>query len=212
MCRLLYIRSQQPFPIHSHLKVFAAIARNSIEYQGHGWGLAYLQDGEWKHYRNLKPVWEDKLDPFGDTRLMLVHARSAFQDRDITIENNMPFYDQRYVFIFNGELQGVRIQAPGRIGAEKVFNFIKRFDHGDMEQAITKAREIIEKRSKYIKAMNIIIADKEAVYVSTQYNENREYFTMHYKESAGNLVICSEKYPGEEHWQALPNKSMKVYR
>ena len=31
-----------------HLDVFAAIARDSREYQGHGWGCAWLGDGEWR--------------------------------------------------------------------------------------------------------------------------------------------------------------------
>ena len=31
--------------------------------------------------------------------------------------------------------------------------------------------------------MNIIIADKENVYVSSNFNEDPEYFGMHYKKS-----------------------------
>ena len=216
MCRLLYIKSKNPFPIVEHLQIFAAIAKNSKEYQGHGWGLAYLQSGKWQHYKNINPVWKDNLNQFGRTTLMLVHARSAFQDRDIIIENNMPFYDQRYIFIFNGELHGVKIRADGRIGAEKVFNFIQRLDHGDMTEAIIKGVDIIEKRSSYIRAMNIIIADRQAVYVSSFFNEDEDYFNMYYKKTKDALIICSEKYPGQQDaqqdWLAIKNRSVKVYR
>ena len=86
---------------------------------------------QWKHYKSLKPIWEDDLRQFGSSDLFLVHARSAFRDEGICIDNNMPFYDDKHVFVFNGELRGVRIKSQGRIGAEKIFNYIKRFDRGD---------------------------------------------------------------------------------
>ena len=136
MCRLLCVHSQRPFAIESHLDVFAAIARDSREYQGHGWGCAWLEGGSWRLYRDIRPVWEDRREHFGETTLLLAHARSAFRDEGICVENNMPFDDGRHVFIFNGELRGVRIREQGRIGAEKVFNYVKRFDRGDMHQAL----------------------------------------------------------------------------
>lgn len=212
MCRLLYIKSKNPFPIHHHLQIFAGIARSSKEYQGHGWGLAYLHNGEWKHYHNIRPVWEDDPNQFGTTPLMLAHARSAYQDRNISVENNMPFHDQRYVFIFNGELHGVRIKTEGRIGAEKVFNFIRQLDRGNMGETIVKAQTIIAKRSSYIRAMNIIIADKERVYVASRFNEDADYFTMHYKQTAVSLIICSEKYPDEQNWVAIKNNSVRIFQ
>ena len=90
MCRLLLIQSSEPFIIKPHLEKFAALSKNSKEYQGHGWGCAYLNEGEWTYYKNLQPVWEDDPDQFGSTSLFLAHARSAFRDEGIEIENNMP--------------------------------------------------------------------------------------------------------------------------
>ena len=211
MCRLLTIRSQTPFAIGPHLETFAHIARNSKEFQGHGWGCAYQDPaGQWQFYRNIKPVWEDDLDRFGETSLLVAHARSAFEDRDIVLENNMPFFDGRAVFIFNGELRGVRIREQGRIGAEKIFNYIKRFDKGETLEALEKAVGIIKKRSKYIRGMNIIIVKDGDIYVSTSFNEDKDYFTMHFKEGA-ELTICSEPYLSESGWQSLPNNSMRMW-
>jgi len=103
MCRLLTIRSQTPFAIGPHLEKFAQIAKNSKEYQGHGWGCAYIDTaGHWQFYRNIKPVWEDDPSRFGETTLLVVHARSAFEDKDIVVENNMSFFEGRTVYIFNG--------------------------------------------------------------------------------------------------------------
>ena len=131
MCRLLCVRRKNGFAMRPHLEALAAIARNCQEYQGHGWGCAWLDDTTWRLHHNIRPIWEDDLARFGQTTLMLAHARSAFRDEGIAVENNMPFFDGERVFIFNGELRGVRLKATGRIGAEKVFNFITRFDRGD---------------------------------------------------------------------------------
>ncbi len=212
MCRLLFVQNKSEFSVNEHLSKFATIAKNSKEYQGHGWGCSYLIDNEWVHYKNIKPIWEDNLEQFPESKRLIVHARSAFEDKDIVVENNMPFYDDKYVFIFNGELRGVKIKADGRIGAEKIFNFIKRFDKSGMDEALPKGVSVIDKRSSYIRAMNIIIAEKESVHYSSLYNEDEEYFQMHYKQNNNELIICSEVYPGETGWNKIANKSNGVFK
>lgn len=205
MCRLLYVKSENQFEIEYHLKKFAEICETSKEYQGHGWGMAYLVDGQWKYYKNINPIWECDFKDFGKTQRLVVHARSAFQDKDIFIENNMPFYDDNYVFVFNGELRGVRINAEGRIGAEKIFNFIKRFDKGNISEAFEKGTGIIKKQTDYIRAMNIILLSKNKTNVYSYFNEDDNYFTMHKKETENSLIICSAPYIDENNWEQLGN-------
>jgi len=212
MCRLLFVQNKNHFSIGEHLSKFASIAKNSKEYQGHGWGCSYLKNNEWVHYKNINPIWEDDLEQYGNSNRLIVHARSAFEDKDIIVENNMPFYDDKYVFIFNGELRGVKIKAEGRIGAEKIFNFIKRFDKDGMEEALAKGVDVIDKRSSYIRAMNIIIAEKDRVYYSSLFNEDEEYFQMHYKQGVDELIICSEVYPDETGWNKIDNNSNGVFK
>lgn len=210
MCRLLLVKSAREFDIGEQLQRFAHIAKNSREFQGHGWGCAYLENGAWRHYKNIKPVWEDDLTPFGTSTLLLAHARSAFKDEGIVVENNMPFYDDRYVFIFNGELRGVKIAEQGRIGAEKIFNFIKRFDHGDMLAALQRGTELIRKRTKYIRAMNIIMADKNSAYVASIFNEDPDYFTLRRAEGNGTLIVASDPLPGNDDWQPIQNNTVRA--
>ncbi len=212
MCRLLYVNSKEEFIISDYLEKFSEISKGSKEFQGHGWGLAYLQDDEWKYYKNVNPIWESDFSQFGSSKRIIGHARSAFKDEGIAVENNMPFYDDKYIFIFNGQLSGVKIKEEGRIGAEKIFNYIKRFDKGNIKDAIEKGTEIIKKKSSYIRAMNIIIADLEAAYVSSHFNEDEEYFTMHAKLSSNSVVICSDPFIGESDWQPLQNNSLTEYK
>jgi glutamine amidotransferase len=213
MCRLLTIKSEKKFAITPHLKKFADIAKNSKEYQGHGWGCAYQDDTQnhnWKFYKNISPIWEDDLERFGKTKLLVAHARSAFEDKDIVVENNMPFFDGRTVYIFNGELRGVKIREQGRIGAEKIFNYIRRFDKGSTQQALEKAVAIIRKRTRHIRGMNIIMVNESGIFVSSYFTEDETYFTMKYRDGA-ELIICSEPYPAENNWQTIANESVRAW-
>lgn len=211
MCRLLAVRHAAKFSVASYLQQFARVARESQEYQGHGWGVAYRTDNDkWAYYKNVKPIWEDDLQQFPTSDMLIAHVRSAFRDEGIVVANNMPFYDERAIFIFNGELQGVRLREEGRIGAEKIFNVIKRFDRGDLGVALQKATALIHKRTRYVRAMNIIVSDRRQFYVSCAYAERPAYFQMAVKYDPA-LVICSEPFPGESGWEMIPNQSLRVF-
>ena len=205
MCRILFAKSDKPFSIADYLSPFAELSRDSREYQGHGWGFAWLDKGEWRQYHNIKPIWEDEFSQFSETNLLLVHARSAFRDEGIVVENNMPFSDGKSVFIFNGELRGVKVKSEGRIGAEKIYNYIRRFDKSDQKQALAKAVDIIKKRSSYVRAMNIIMSDGQQHSLSTNYSEDPDYFQMYEKQADNIKLICSQAFIGESDWKAIEN-------
>jgi glutamine amidotransferase len=197
MCRLLAVCAQEPFELERYLEPFAEIARTSTEFQGHGWGCGWMTPEGWRLYHDIAPVWEDPSPPRGRTRLLVAHARSAFRDEGIEVRNNMPFTDGRSLFVFNGELRGVRLKESGRIGAEKVFNFIRRFDRGDMAEAMRKGLAIVERRTRYVRAMNIIIADAEAVRVTNRFDDSPSYFRMHVSQDRERLVVCSDPLPAD---------------
>jgi glutamine amidotransferase len=220
VCRLLAVCAQEPFELERYLEPFAEIARTSTEYQGHGWGCGWMTPEGWHLYHDIAPVWEDPSPPRGRTRLLVAHARSAFRDEGIEVRNNMPFTDGRSLFVFNGELRGVRLKESGRIGAEKVFNFIRRFDRGDMAEAMRKGLAIVERRTRYVRAMNIIIADAEAVRVTNRFNDSPSYFQMHVSEDRERLVVCSDPLPAGGvsgaslmgDWQPLATGEVHTFR
>jgi len=205
MCRFLCIRAKEPLDPLPHLEAFAEIARNSKEYQGHGWGCAVWTEDGFKMYKNICPIWEDHFPCFEKTTRLVVHARSAFRNEGIIIENNMPFGDRHTVYVFNGELHGVRLKAEGRIGAEKIFTLLKRFHRGHWPETLQKTMELIKARTRYVKAMNMGIANGEGMWVASFFNEDPEYFTLHRKRTDAFSIVCSEPYPGETGWEKLPN-------
>lgn len=211
MCRLLMIRADRAFPTASYLQAFAELAKNSMEYQGHGWGLAWRTNNQWKLSKNIQPIWEDNVTIFPNTTFLVAHARSAFRDEGIIVENNMPFIHDDLVFIFNGELRGVRITSPGRIGAEKIFNYILRLSHGNIFNALQRSIPIITKRTSYVKAMNILISDGQRIYAATQFQERPEYFTLYQKKIKGMTFVCSDPFPGEKDWHPIANGTIAAY-
>ncbi|HNO77000.1 MAG TPA: hypothetical protein PKN33_02985 [Phycisphaerae bacterium] len=212
MCRLLVVKSRKPFDTKPHLQAFATLSRESKEYQGHGWGCAVINGGGvWSLYHNIKPIWDDDVAAFGESTYLIAHARSAFRDEGVKVENNMPFCDGPNVFVFNGELHGVRIREIGRIGAEKVFNYIKRFDHGDTEVAMRRAFEVIEKRSDNVRAMNVVLCSAAGAWVGTLFNDDPQYYTMHYRCDDDGFAVCSEAYDVFDDWTPLASRSFKVF-
>ena len=127
----------------------------------------------------------------------------------------MPFFDGERMFLFNGELRGVRIRERGRIGAEKVFNFVKRFDRGDLRSALERGLPLIERRTRYVRAMNIIATDASLrVTVASRFNEDPDYFQLRRATVGGARVLCSEPYPesaGPAEWTPVANGAISPF-
>lgn len=194
-----------------YLYSFARIARNSREYQGDGWGCAYLAKGQWQSYRTVQAIWGDDLDQFPPTTLLLAHVRSASACEGLGVEKNMPFQKGGRIFMFNGYLRGVRIKQAGASGAEKLFNLITSFDRGDLTAALRKTSALVHKRSKYVRAMNVIIAEDTAIHLSSRFNEDPDYFTMWRLAREDRLVLCSEVCSDDPGWESVPNGTTSVF-
>jgi len=193
MCRFLMMRSDAPLPTEEVLATFGRKCLESIEYQGHGYGAAWRAAGTWSRHKSLTPIWEDRLEIPEKVDFLIVHARSAFKDTGITIENNMPFYRDERAFVFNGELRGVRLRVPGRIGAEKVFNLIERaVNQGGkgLSRALGATEKLLLSKSDYVRALNVAVADDNRIYARCRFNESPDYFTLHYRDDAVRAV-CS---------------------
>lgn len=214
MCRFLLVKSQQEIEIFPFLEKFAFICKKSKVYQGHGWGLAgWKKEGLFIH-KSIKPVWKDSLCKFGQASFFLVHARSAFMNRDIMLKHNMPFWDGKYLFAFNGELRGVKLKARGETGAEKLFSLIKTFENGNgnLASGIRNSIQAIKSRTRRIKAINLVISDLKTIYLYSYFTEDPDYFTLYFRKEAGILAISSEPLPEINHWERIENDKMEVFK
>lgn len=207
MCRFLVLRSAGGFDPAPILDSFRKRCRESPEFQGHGWGMALRASGRWERYRSLTPIWEDTRPLPEKVDILLVHARSAFRNEGIDPENNMPFYRGDVSFVFNGELRGVRLRAPGRIGAEKLFHVILGRNRGDFSEALAATDRLVRSRSRYVRAMNVALTDGTAIYAHCRFAERPEYFTLHYR--TGELSGVSSE-PLDDRFRPMENGEGRV--
>jgi glutamine amidotransferase len=204
MCRILLATACEPFDPAPLVAEFAAMCAGSPVFQGHGWGAAWLTDAGWRLHHTLAPVWEDASLPVDRVRHLLVHARSAFRDEGIAAENNMPFAAGGEVFVFNGELHGVRLSVPGRIGAERIFNLARNLGPAG-------AREVLLARTRRVLGMNWITADARRAVVSAYPGEDAGYYTLHAAGTAAFRTVCSRPLPSIRGWRPVEPGVKEVF-
>jgi len=189
---MMAILSIRPVDTTPYTAAFTRLCRASSVYQGHGWGYARFTANGWRAHHSIQPIWNDSPARIGNTRLLIMHARSAFRDADIRVENNMPFIHEQMAFAFNGELSGVRIREQGRIGAEKLFNVSRRFRQLPLQEAVSKTVRIMKRNTRHIRGMNMMLSDGRHLVLSSCFTENPDYYTVHFRRKPDMAVICSE--------------------
>lgn len=179
MCRILALRSSVPLDATPFLEAFARRCRASKEFQGDGWGVAWWDGEAWRSWRAVTPIWDTELPPLPRSGLWLAHARSAFRNEGVVVENNMPFVEGTLAFAFNGELRGVRLQAPGSTGAWRLFHLLRRFaSTARLGEALGRLDAVVTSRSDYVRALNMVVSDGDQVWINSRFGEDPEYFTL----------------------------------
>ena len=72
--------------------------------------------------------------------------------------------------------------------------------------------DIIVRRTRYVRAMNMIIADSENVYVGSVYNEEPDYFRLRARDDEGGFVVSSETVPENGSWRVISNDTVERLR
>jgi glutamine amidotransferase len=212
MCRILAVRADDPVDLAPWLDAFRSACLDSREYQGHGWGVVWREANAWTRHRSVTPIWDDDFVP-PPTRLAIVHARSAFRNEGITVENAMPFVGERLAFAFNGELRGVRLRVPGANGAARLHALVERFVAAgdDAAAAARRLDQVIRVRTDYVRALNVVTSGGHDLTAHCRYSEDPDYFTLHHAcpdDRPSFEVVCSERIRTDEFaptWRPMEN-------
>lgn len=209
MCRFLLVKSKQLFKPELILKDFALMCRNSPapngDWQGDGWGIAWqVQNSKikvksyWQTYKSLKPIWkeQERFNQFPKTNILIVHARSAFNDgQKNIIEFNQPYIKNNFCFVFNGTLRGVKLKKPifGKIGSQKIFNLLLKFlKNNKPDKALRKLSNLLLKNSKTVEGLNIGLSVGQKIYALCQYQSSDDnYFSLRYNKNNNFSIISS---------------------
>jgi len=169
MCRFILLKSSKLIKPDRIVNSFADMAKKSKafdgDWQGDGWGLSWLENSDWKSYKSIKPIWEDRqyLINFPQTKYFLIHARSSSFPKHKNNKNyNQPFNNKKYSYVFNGLLKGVTLSSPGEIGSQKIWNLLKNnLNDTDPKEALNKVNSILFNKSRQIQALNRIMRPKQ---------------------------------------------------
>lgn len=217
MCRFLLAKSNQPLPVTKLLDDFTSMAQQSRtadgDLQADGYGVTWWHAGAWHTHRSLKPIWQDpgSIPPLPSTHHLLLHARSAsFPDQIGRLDFNQPFTHDNFAFVFNGQIQGVKLNRPipGRIGAQKLFNlFLEHAATLPPDQALIKLHHLISTHSRQIVGFNLGLSDGQHLYAFSDYSQQPDYFTLHSVQTDNIDLICSQPLPGFD-WQPIKKQTM----
>ena|SRR3990167_1821403 len=208
MCRFLLIKSKKEIKLTNLLNDFADKCRTSNEWQGDGWGISWkVEDRGWRIEKSLRPIWEDvdKFDKIPKSKFFVVHARSAsFPKHNGFLDYNQPYLDKDLIFVFNGELYGVSVRAPGNIGAQKIFWLLNkdRNQRKTVVESLKNVRDLLISNSKSMLGMNMGLFHEDAILASCYYQKNAQYYTLHFMTSDSLSMISSEKI-GNFSWQQM---------
>jgi predicted glutamine amidotransferase len=219
MCRLLLIKTNKIQSQTNLLMEFAQMCKKSKapdgDWQGDGFGITWLNyNNSWETIKSTLPIWEkpEIINEVPNTNIVLVHARSATFKNQLNVGDtsfNQPFSDDKYAYIFNGHLEGVKLKFPvrGKTGAEKLWNLLNiKLTY---TQPIIALNELLQERvldTNKIYAMNIGLSDKKNIYALCKYLPNEiipDYHKLHYYSNDKIKLIVSEPIGGFNYSKAL---------
>lgn len=138
---------------------------------------------------------EKKFGKVPKTRALVAHARSAtFPEHKGNIDYNEPYLSGDYCYVFNGMLKGVRLEAEGEIGAQKIWSLLqKELTTNEPFRALENISEMLRKNSRSIKGLNIALAKKDNFFVVCGKQGSGDYFTLRKLLNGDLEIICSEE-------------------
>jgi len=214
MCRILSVVSTFENPISNFfLRKFVdySMTDRILGYSHRdGWGVAWMENDEFKVFRSTKPIWEelDKINGI-KSNFFLIHARKATVG-SVSYENTHPFYIDDVVFAHNGQVElntyPQKYKPIGETDSEKFLDLILEFRDqlGDLKRAIMESLKYV----RDFHAINFVLASlrEKKVYVLNYYNRIDEphniHYTMYLHKNDNELYVSSEPLESN-NWSPL---------
>jgi predicted glutamine amidotransferase len=211
------IKAEEPRQPAEILRAFASMSQRSRafdgDWQGDGWGVGWISAaGVWDTRKSIRPIWEESalFDEIPESRFVVAHSRSAsFPHHKGVPDYTQPFLLEPYAFVFNGFLQGVSLPAtlPGTIGSQKIWALLNRLLRSSSpEESIARLKEILQKNSRFLQALNIGLCDKRQVFAFCYYTRYGEYYNLHRHDSSSLQMVSSEPLRGWDFRPVAPGE------
>src|SRR5512139_2318642 len=207
MCRFLMIQSVVPLSPERFLEPFAELSERSPapdgDPQADGWGISWIDAANrWNVRKFPDPIWESAahFGEFFESRCFCLHARSASSPEfKNAVEFNQPFIDNRCAFVFNGFVEGISLPypVPGRIGSQKIWELLRfRLANTGGIESLRDVRDLLNRRSRRVQALNIGLSDGEYLYGLCKYADHEDYYRMRVYITPELRMVCSGPLKG----------------
>lgn len=196
MCRLLTMTSNMETDLKFSFEKLCEVAKKNRH--EHGWGVAWLENGELRLEKDKEPIWEsERASSFVRdirSKLIVVHARRNPSQEPSKVRSH-PFLhealDEQWIFAHNGTIEcpePINHTPESDVDSEMFFCYFLdmleqtsdgcRFEIKE-DLVLEALRKSIEK-TKIVTALNFILASKQNLYVARLYEANPDHYTLKY--------------------------------
>lgn len=196
MCRLLAMTSNMETELKFSFEKLCEVAKkNSHE---HGWGIAWLENGELRLEKDKEPIWESErassLIRDIRSKLIVVHARKNSSQKPLKVRSH-PFLHEalgeQWIFAHNGTIkcpEPINHTPESDVDSEIFFCYFldvleqvsDQYRFETEEELVLEALRKSMEKTKIVKALNFILASKHNLYVARLYETNPHYYTLKY--------------------------------
>ncbi len=169
-----------------------------------GWGISWLQNGEWQQFKSITPIYEDpQVAQFLNlnSEFVMLHVRQKMGS-ETAMENTHPFYFNHrdvgsFMFCHNG-FAGEKFfydnsfVPKGKTDSERLFySILTEMQDHDLHLAVQNTLENIETHT----GSNIFLSSKDKTIITIKENHYPSYYTMHVGQKDGTIIVSSERVP-----------------
>lgn len=222
MSRFIFINKKQRFDIEENLKAFAALSEDNPtpegNWQGDGWGISWVDPYlKWRDYRTFISIWKNTefMHIFMPSNTFLLHVRTLeVAEEYISEEHNLPYSTDELTFVFDGELTSTEAIKESQLPADRIWEKIKSLNRENLESEFRQLCESIDLEKENLKAANLVLSDKNNLYVYNKYNPEFEYYyQIKFVTNEEKIIFSSQEMSIENlqitDWQKMQNGEYK---
>ncbi|MBP9758755.1 hypothetical protein KBD45_03600 [Candidatus Dojkabacteria bacterium] len=225
MSRILVINKKERFDVEENFKIFAEVSENNPtpdgNWQGDGWGISYIDPLlKWRGFKTFVSIWKNIgfAHIFMPSNIFMLHVRTLIVEEEyVSEENNLPYFNDELSLVYDGDQLESKIDKSVKPLIDRIWEQIQIVDKSNLESEFKTICEQINLEAEGYKAFNLVLSDKQNMYVYCKYNPEAEsYYQIHYFTNELKTIISSQPLEIEDmqldQWQKLQNGEYKTFK
>lgn len=190
--------------LFEHLKT---MSKNGLKSpHNHGWGIATkISKKEVFFHKSITPVFNENNYNFKGY-MGIMHSRKASDHLGKNIFQLHPYLIDDTFFCHNGTIRSIDPKNIFGTDSFEYFSYIYPLENiEDLKEKINNFSE----KNEY-SGINFLMMKDDYLYALCKYKENKEYFTLWYKEEEKGVIVTSEKI--DETFSPFENNQLFIIK